>query len=329
MKNPLIFIIPLSLLFIGCSDDDEIQYQEIEDTFIISCPEPPIEILSNLDEDARFKGEGQLSYFCIIKESTSKYYMYYETYNNMVVAFKGQIKFAYSIDGLHWERKIPDGYSNDNIIISNGVEGVSVVKIPDTEFPYRMFGYGEYGENRGIYMWKSQDGMHFTREGMVLEGTYDTQQVAVLKGDRIKIFTRLWSNDHKNRKIGVFYVNFDGNLISSPVFLQDNYMYNSAASILDDVKYDFLFPTYFNNMMGSTDEAYIKALIVDGYNSKEIQCDINRWIEPEEPWVLVSPGIIDIAGEKYIAYQTNSWSHDAVKPDNGITKYKLMKIHIR
>ena len=66
--------------------------------------------------------------------------MYYETYKDKVVDFEGKIQFAYSTDGLHWYRFFPNNSEEDNVIIQGGATGVSVIEVPDSNYPYRMFG---------------------------------------------------------------------------------------------------------------------------------------------------------------------------------------------
>jgi len=325
-KVPLFFT--FFLLFVACSsDEEELNYTEISDNYIIHCPEPPIEIMSSTDEESVARGEKLLNYFNIIQISENYYYMYYETFTGMGASYEGVIRFAYSNDGINWTKNFPNNDKTGNIIFSKGVAGISVVQIPDNDYPFRMFGSGKFDSGAGIYMWKSKDGMSFSNRHFVIEGLFDTQQVAVYREGMIKLYTRLWEDKDHNRKIGVMYIDRNGNVIKGPYPLRDNFVYNSAASCLD-VNYDLLFPTFFRDTGENVDNAYIKAMIVSGYNSKEIKCNIGEWIGNKEPWMLVSPGIIDINGKKYISYYTRSWSHMSEMPNDGISLYKLIEIQI-
>jgi hypothetical protein len=326
MREFFCFLITL-IVFVSCTVDDEDysfvlpEYQEIYDTYVVTCPEPPIEIMSSLDEESVRRGELLLNCYKIIQVSDNLYYMYYEAFSNGEQDGSQGVYFAYSNDCFHWTKRFPYSSSDDNTIFSSNMMGVDVVKVPDRTYPYRMFSMRKKNE-WGLYMWKSKDGLKFEAEKQVLSGLYDTQNAAVVRGDTIKLYVRLWEEGY-NRKIGLSYLDLEGNVLATPYVLQDNNVYNSAASYLNS-DYDILFPTYFV----SSPTLEIEALIARGYYTKRISCNINKWIESDELWVLVSPGIITINGEKYISYNTRNWQHEVEMPEGGISKYKLVKIQI-
>ena len=322
-RLPLFCII---FLLVACSSDkEELDYTEIVDSYIINCPNPPIEIMSSTDKESVARGEKLLNYFKIIQVQDDLYYMYYEAFKGNIIDIQEGVYFAYSNDCIHWTKKFPYSTGTDNTVIPYNIIGVDVVKVPDQQYPFRMFATRLYENEYGLYMLKSKDGFNFSYEKKVLSGLYDTQNVAVVRSDTIKLYLRSWK-DYNNRKIGYVNMDIEGNVLSSLYLLRDNFMYNSAASIFEEDKYDFLFPTFFYSGKGGISN--VMAYIVDGYNSKEISWNFNSWINKEEMWALVSPGILKVGGVNYISYLTRTWHHDEMMPSNGVSKYKLIKIDI-
>lgn len=325
-KLKMLLFFSMFIFWGSCSsDEDELYYTEISDNYIIHCPEPPIEIMSSTDEESVARGEKLLNYFKILQISENLYYMYYEAFKGEIVDTREGVYFAYSTDCKHWIKQFPLSTDADNTVIPNNIIGVDVIKVPDEKNPFRMFATRLYEGEYGLFMLKSKDGFKFSDEKKVLSGLYDTQNVAVIRNDTIKLYLRKWKDDI-NRANGYINVDLEGNLLSSIYMLRDNYLYNSAASIYAEEKYDFLFPTYFNTIesMGCS----LKAYIVEGYNSKEIPWNINSWLANDELWAIVSPGILTIDGDHYIAYNTRNWFHDEKMPEGGVSKYKLIKIKI-
>ena len=324
MKNVLTILF-VCMFMMGCDIEDTPVYHEIEDNYLVYFSEPPIEIMSNRDEDAIAKGELLLNYYNIIQISDNLYYMYYEAFKDSIGEFTQGVYFAYSRDCLKWNKKFYNHTNDSNEIIKTNVSGVSVMKVPDKQYPFRMFTTRKDADGGGVYMWKSEDGMNFKHEQKILTGSYDTQNAGVLQGNIIKLYTRLWKDPGHIRKIGVAYLDLDGNLLSSPLPLQDNYVYNPAATSLNEM-YDILFPTHFTDVGDDADKAYVESYIVSGYNSKRIDNNLSEWIH--EPLMMVMPGILTIGGEQYISFNTRSWSHMSKMPKNGESKYKLIKINI-
>lgn len=327
MRN-IFFLICTILVFFACSAEEEeshYHYTELLDNYIINCPTSPIEIMSSMDKESVARGEKLLNYFKILQVSDTLYYMYYEAFKGKIIDGEEGVYFAYSTDCKHWIKQFPSSTNSDNTVIPYNVIGVDVIKVNDEKYPFRMFATRGYEDECGLYMLKSEDGIKFSHEKKVLSGLYDTQNVAVVRNDTIKLYIRKWKDDN-NRANGYVTVDLEGNLLSSLFMLRDNYLYNSAASIIENEKYDFLFPTYFNTIesLGCS----LKAFIVDGYNSKEVTWNFNSWIENDEVWVIISPGILTIDGEHYIAYNTRNWFHDEEMPVGGVSKYKLIKIDI-
>lgn len=325
-KLKMLLFFSMFIFWGSCSsEENELNDTEIKDSYLINCPEPPIEIMSSADEVSITRGEKLLNYFKIIQVSDNLYYMYYEAFKGDIVDTEEGVYFAYSNDCVHWIKQFPLSDSEDNTIIPFNIIGVDVVKVPDEKYPFRLFATRLYGGEYGLYMLKSEDGITFRNEKKVLSGLYDTQNVVIVRNGIIKMYLRKWK-DSSNRANGYVNIDIEGNVISPLLMLSDNYLYNTAASVFEEEKYDFLFPTYFNTSesMGCS----VKAYIVEGYNSKEIPCNINSWLDSGELWAIVSPGILTIGGEHYIAYNTRTWYHDVKMPEGGVSKYKLIKIDI-
>lgn len=318
-------IIVCFFLLSACNKDDNPTHIEIIDDYTVVCPEPPIELISSCDAEGLLLNESFLNFFSIIQLKDNLFYMYYEAFHGQAVDFEQTVSFAYSNDGIHWTRRFPNSENPDNVIIPNNITGVSVLIVEDNDYPFRMFGYCKSNNGYGLFMWKSKDGISFSGKKEVLAGEYDTQSVGISDGKYIRLYTRIKEQNGRNRKIAVAAIDLDGNIINNPKTLQEDYVYNSAASALSE-KYDILFPTIFSSEVTGSDDAYVGSFIVDGYCSKRITNGINEWITESEPWMLVSPGIITINNEKYIAYLTHSWSHDSARPIDGVSNYKLLKI---
>ena len=211
----------------------------------------------------------------------------------------------------------------------DGVVEQSVFLTGDQEKPFGLIGRVPENGKLMMFLWKSKDGITFEDRVLLLRRWHDTQNVIVPRDGRLKLYTRIWQEDGKNRKNAVMEFSEKGERLTDMAPLTGDYLYNSAACRLDD-RYDVLFPTWFNNKYpGTTDTCFLKSFLVDGLFSRELPCDLNRWIEPDEKWVLVAPGFITINGERYLAYNTRSSSHDAPVDKNSVSKYKLIKVEVQ
>lgn len=56
------------------------------------------------------------------------------------------------------------------------------------------------GSYKGLSMWKSKDGIKFEAEKGLNRGNYDTPNAAVVRGDTINFYFRVWHNKG-NRQI--------------------------------------------------------------------------------------------------------------------------------
>ena len=211
----------------------------------------------------------------------------------------------------------------------DGVVEQSVFLTGDQEKPFGLIGRVPENGKLMMFLWKSKDGITFEDRVLLLKRWHDTQNVIVPRDGRLKLYTRIWQEDWKNRKNAVMEFSEKGESLTDMTPLAGDYLYNSAACRLDD-RYDVLFPTWFNNKYpGTTDTCFVKCFLVDRLFSQELPCDLNRWIEPDEKWVLVAPGFITIDGERYLAYNTRSTSHDAPVDKSSVSKYKLIKANLQ
>ena len=302
-----------------------------EYTYNIHFPEPPVEIMSNIDKEATQYDSILINYFNIIKVKEDLYYMYYAAVGRLSERADdlGQgLFFAHSSNGFKWDRHFPQK-SGPNYIFGSEIKEQSVFMVPwDDQFPFRLIANIEENGKELMCIWKSDNGIVFNNRVTVMDDfLHDTQNVVVPTKDNMKLYTRLW--DGWNRKIATGLLGKDGKLLTSLDKLKIDHVYNSAASKLDS-QFDILFPTYMNNKMSDpqTDKAYLKSFLIKDGICQEIECGINKWIKPEEKWMLVSPGIIDIKGDTYIAYNTRTWSHDTKKPDEGISRYYIIRVKI-
>ncbi len=207
----------------------------------------------------------------------------------------------------------------------------NIIRIPDGTYrmyfiPYRMVGSQWIGEKmweRGLFLWKSKDGLEFTDRKMLYDKLHDTQNVMIPRGKRLKLYSRLTQERYRNRRMTVAEFDMQGNQITDTEILAGDFLYNTAACKVDE-RYDLLFPTYYNTHGGTTDTCTFRCYVTDGPFIRQLPCELNRWVEPDEHWVLAAPGFVFIDGERYLAYNTRTRSHET-SATGMVSKYKLIK----
>lgn len=285
----------------------------------IRFPEPPVEILTN-----GAAGVDMINLFNIVPLPEGGYRLYFSGFNGDTYGddnyWIGQhLYYAESQDGFQYEVKGK---------VMDGVVEQSVFLTGDPEKPFGLVGRMEDNGKLTMFLWTSQDGISFGDRVLLLRRWHDTQNVMVPRDGRLKLYTRIWEEDGKNRKNAVMEFSPRGERLTGMEPLAGDYLYNSAACRLDE-RCDILFPTWFNNKYpGTTDTCFLKCFVVDGLFSRELPCELNRWIGPDEKWVLAAPGFITIGGERYLAYNTRSTSHDAPIDKSTVSKYKLIKVEV-
>ena len=202
----------------------------------------------------------------------------------------------------------------------------SVFMVKDKKYPYRMVGcqwIGEKSWERGVFLWKSKDGIEFTDRKMLYDKIHDTQNVMVTRGNRWKLYSRITQEHYKNRRMTVTEFNKRGEQLSDTEILAGDFLYNSAACKVDR-RYDLLFPTYYNTYGGTSDACFFRCYLADGPFVRQIPCELNRWVEADEHWVLACPGFVFINGERYLAYNSRTRSHETSETGM-VSRYKLVK----
>ena len=281
----------------------------------VSFPEPPIEFATNADF-----GMELINYYNIIQLPDGTYRMYFSGNPIDGIAENERAQNLYlaeSADGFHYELKCK---------VMDMVIEQSVFMVKDKEYPYRMVGcqwIGEKSWERGVFLWKSKDGIEFTDRKMLYDKIHDTQNVMVTRGNRWKLYSRITQEHYKNRRMTVAEFNRRGEQVSDTEILAGDFLYNNAACKVDK-RYDLLFPTYYNTHGGTTDACFFRCYLVDGPFVREIPCELNRWVEADEHWVLASPGFVFINGERYLAYNSRTRSHETSETGM-VSRYKLVK----
>ena len=281
----------------------------------VAFPDPPVEIVSNADF-----GMQLINMFNIIRIPDGTYRMYFIANPKDGIAENEHLQnlyYAESQDGFHYELK---GKLMDELVEQ------TVFLVKDKEYPYRMVGnqwIGEKSWERGMFLWKSKDGITFTDRKMLYDFLHDTQNVMIPRGNRLKLYSRVTQEHYKNRRMTVAEFNQEGEQISDTEILAGDFLYNTAACKVDE-RYDLLFPTYYNTHGGTTDACFFRCYLADGPFVRELPCALNRWVEADEKWVLAAPGFVYINGERYLAFNTRTKSHETSQTGM-VSKYKLIK----
>ena len=281
----------------------------------VAFPDPPVEIVSNADF-----GMQLINMFNIIRIPDGTYRMYFIANPKDGIAENEHLQnlyYAESQDGFHYELK---GKLMDELVEQ------TVFLVKDKEYPYRMVGnqwIGEKSWERGMFLWKSKDGITFTDRKMLYDFLHDTQNVMIPRGNRLKLYSRVTQEHYKNRRMTVAEFNQEGEQISDTEILAGDFLYNTAACKVDE-RYDLLFPTYYNTHGGTTDACFFRCYLADGPFVRELPCALNRWVEADEKWMLAAPGFVYINGERYLAYNTRTKSHETSQTGM-VSKYKLIK----
>lgn len=281
----------------------------------VSFPEPPVEIATNEDF-----GMQLINMFNIIQTADGTYRMYFIANPHDGIAENEKLQdlyYAESQDGFHYTLK--------GKLMDQTVEQ-TVFLVKDKVYPYRMVGNQWIGEKmweRGLFLWKSKDGLEFTDRKMLHGELHDTQNVMIPRGNRLKLYSRVTQERYKNRRITVAEFNRRGDQISDTEVLAGDFLYNSAACKVDK-RYDLLFPTYYNTHGKTTDTCFFRCYVADGPYVRELPCELNRWVDSDEHWVLAAPGFVFINGERYLAFNTRTRSHETSETGM-VSKYKLIK----
>ena len=148
----------LSVAFLGCGRKTIIG---------VSFPEAPIELASNADF-----GMELINYYNILQLPDGTYRMYFSgnPLDGVAENERNQnLYLAESADGFHYELKCK---------VMDTVIEQSVFMVKDKEYPYRMVGcqwIGEKSWERGVFLWKSKDGIEVTDRKMLYDQIHDPE----------------------------------------------------------------------------------------------------------------------------------------------------------
>jgi hypothetical protein len=259
-----------------------------------------------------------INYFNIIQVPDGTYRMYFSGNEKNSIAedeWSQNLYLAESSDGFHYELKTK--------IMDSLIES-SVCMVEDKDWPYRLVGNQKVDGKHCMFLWRSKDGIEFVDPKLLYDFKHDTQNVFIPRGKRMTLYSRQTQEHFQNRRVTLADFTLDGEALGEPEIMAGDCLYNSAACKVDD-RYDLLFPTYYNTHGGTTDDSWFRTYLVDGGFVRELPCELNRWVEPDEQWGLASPGFIFIGGERYLAFATRTASHDH-SHEGMISKYKLIKV---
>ena len=278
----------------------------------VAFPEPPVEIACNEDF-----GMGLINMFNILQLPDGTYRMYFTANEKNGIAedeWSQNLYWAESADGFHYEFK---GKIMDALIEQ------SVCLVKDKEWPFRLVGNQKEDGKHCMFLWKSKDGIRFTGRRQLFDFKHDTQNVMIPRGRKMKLYSRVTQEHYKNRRITLTEYTLDGEQLSASEVLAGDFLYNNAACLVDK-RYDLLFPTYYNTHGGTTDACFFRCYLADGPFMRELPCALNRWIEADEEWYIAAPGFVFINGERYLAFNTRTESHEH-SHTGMVSKYKLVK----
>ena len=114
----------VTFILVSCESVKD-NHTEKFDTFL-NFPEPPIEIMSNVDDSSSEWDCSLINYFNIFQVKKNLYYLYYAAFGaeSGSADINQGLFFAYSSDGKHWTRKKPNG--ENNTILRTGIQEQSV-----------------------------------------------------------------------------------------------------------------------------------------------------------------------------------------------------------
>lgn len=326
MKPSAIFpvLAACAFLFTGCTRT----LSEITEVSFDS----PVTIMSNIDEDATVYDDGLVNFCTIVKVSDTLYYLYYTSMGKEGPTgdFDQRLCFAWSTDGFHYHRSIPEGvnapYPGTNVISMEGIIEMDVCMVNDEEFPFRMVACILDRSNVAT-LYKSADGVNFTLVNKLTRGGNDTQNAVVTRDDSLKVFVR-GHFDGDRRAVSLLTCTLDGKVLSPQSILINlpfDELYQSAASDLDGER-EILFPTFYDR---NTSYQELRCYIVDGKEFRRVDLDTGRILSDDDKSVYAAPGLVEIAGERYLLYQTRDSDHEHFNQKTTISRLKLAKVIFR
>lgn len=323
MKNTatIVSFVLFSFMICGCGHEpEEITKVSFGD---------PVAVLSNADADATEYDNGLVNFCTVVKVTDSMYYLYYTSMGKEgpMGDFDQKMCFAWSTDGFHYNRSIPEGvsapYPGTNVLSMEGVIEMDVCLVDDKEYPFRMVACILDRSNVAT-LYKSADGVNFSMMTKLTRGGNDTQNAIVVRDDSLKVFVR-GHFDGNRRAVSLLTCDINGN-IYTPQFnlinLPVDELYQPAASDLDGER-EILFPTFYDR---NTSYQELRCYLVEGRDFKRINLDTSNILTDEDKSVYAAPGLIEIGGERYMLYQTRDSDHEHFNQKTTTSSLKMAKV---
>lgn len=298
-----------------------------------------MKILSSLDESANQYDNKVIAYGKILKMD-SCYVLFYQALGVKDDVREDNYHFliAYSYDGIRWERGVPKGVTppvkGTNKLLEDGrLNEPCWFKVNDQNYPWRMVANEVTVtplKQKTMKMWRSKDGFHYEEIGKIIDGYHDAQPSAIVEDDKIKLYIRLWNDSFTNRRIGVAYVDNNGNLLKSPSFFLGDYLYQASASSIG-YGLELLLPTFYNDRdRGGSQDIKFLSYIVNNNKVKKINTNINESLSEEEKWAVIYPGIINIDDKSYVVMNSRCTYHnESATRETSATSVYLVNVDIR
>lgn len=282
---------------------------------------------SDNPEDAWNNGSF-INWGCAVHIKDRLHYMYYE--GQVKGVQNSGILFAYTTDGFTWHRSLPPGvnpivrlYASEGYVDTNCVfpltnnaqkpiAGISVVKVDDAEYPFRMLGQlGADKSNAPVYWWKSKNGIHWEQEKLILNELCDNQYTMIPHGNLIHVYIRMWQRNNlynNQRVVSVMVLDLEGNVVVSPHMPMIQGAYQASAFKLDAER-DLLLPTFY--LETSDTVAYRSYTVKDNKTLSlgTISASLLKEDEDSRYWGTINPGFVYIGNRRFITYCQRNTSH--------------------
>lgn len=292
----------------------------------------PVTIFENDDATAvSGTDDALLNAVSVVKISDSMYYMYYEGFSGGADYSNISLCFAYSTDGEHFTKGFPSGItapiSGTNRLLPKGsTHGQCVVLVPDAANPFRMVTIVASGSTRYAWLWKSADGINWTRYRQLTDYRNDSFVSVIVRGELLKIFIR--NRQGETRTVGVITTDLDGNRHDESYVLEilsenaTQQLYQASASILDDHR-EFLLPTIYNP---NTSAETVAAMILNNQAAEYKTLDVSAVIPSDVKSIYFGSGLVNIGLKTYAFYSTRNSDHEHFVL--GTTKSAIRRVEV-
>lgn len=292
----------------------------------------PVTIFEN-DDATAVSGidDALLNAVSVVKISDSMYYMYYEGFSGSANYSDISLCFAYSTDGEHFTKGFPSGITapiagTNRLLPKGSTHGQCVVLVPDADNPFRMVTIVASGSTRYTWLWKSADGINWTRFRQLTDYRNDSFVSVIVRGNLLKIFIR--NRQGETRTVGVITTDLDGNRHDESYVLEilseseTQQLYQASASILDDHR-ELLLPTIYNP---NTSAETVAAMILNNQSAEYKTLNVSAVISSDVKSIYFSSGLVNIGLKTYAYYSTRDSDHEHFVL--GTTKSAIKRIEV-